>query len=54
MAQFKVVSDRLSDFDNGEVVDGKALGDSLQWLLAAGHIVEVSSKSTKSDESAKD
>lgn len=54
MAQYKVISDRLSDFNNGEVVDGKALGDSVQWLLAAGHIVEVSGKSTKTDEVSKD
>lgn len=54
MAQFKVISDRLSDFDKGEVVDGKALGDSVQWLLDAGHIVEVSGKASKTDEVSKD
>lgn len=54
MAQYKVVSDRLSDYKSGDTVDGKSLGDSVQWLLDAGHIVEVSGKSTKTDEASKE
>jgi hypothetical protein len=54
MAQYKVISDRLSDFKDGEVIDAKAFGDSVQWLLDAGHIVEVSSKAAKSDDSVKE
>jgi hypothetical protein len=54
MAQYKVMSDRLSDYKSGDVVDGKSLGDSVQWLLDAGHVVEVSSKATKTDDSGKE
>jgi hypothetical protein len=51
MAQYKVISDRLVDFKQGEVVDEKAFGDSLQWLTDAGHIAPVaSSTKTKTDD----
>jgi hypothetical protein len=54
MATYKVVSDRLSDFKKDEVIDAKAFGDSLSWLVEAGHIVEVSGKAAKTDEVTKD
>lgn len=54
MAQYKVVSDRLADHKCDEVVDGKVLGDSVTWLLKAGHIIEVNGKAAKNDEVTKD
>lgn len=56
MAQYKVLSDRLSDFREGEIVDEKVFGDSLQWLTDAGHIAPIaaSSKSNKTTDETKD
>ena len=54
MATYKVVSDRLSEYKENEVIDAKAIGDSVAWLLEAGHIVEVSGKAAKTDEVIKD
>jgi hypothetical protein len=54
MATYKVLSDRLSDYKKDEVIDAKAFGDSLSWLVEAGHIAEVSGKAAKTDEVIKD
>lgn len=55
MAQYKVISDRLSDYREGEIVDEKVFGDSLAWLTEAGHIAPIAATSkTKTTDETKD
>lgn len=55
MAQYKVISDRLVDYREGEIVDEKVFGDSLQWLTDAGHIAPIATNSkTKTTDETKD
>jgi len=55
MAQFKVVSSRLSGHPQGALVTEKDLeGANIAALVEAGHIAEIGSKPTKKETKEQD
>jgi len=53
MAQFKVLSNRLADFNEGDVIDESALsGLNIEALISSDHIEVV--KSAKKSEEVKE